>query len=102
MHYLQTKSTDIKTANDFFQTYADYISNNEPINVYSSTSWGICQQMMGKLNSVDLLYIQYRGGSWYCNLNMDDFKSDNSEISGKFITFREVANWLVTNFPNNV
>ena len=92
--HLQAQSDQIKTANDFFQIYADYISNGLVMDVYSSSSWGICQQMLGNLNEADIAYIECRSGSWSCNFVAED------KFSYSSVTFREVAEWLVENFPN--
>ena len=91
---LQSQSDQIKTANDFFQIYAENISNGSVINVYSSSSWGICQQMLGKLNDSDSDYIDCRSGSWSCTFVAED------KFSYSSVTFRDVAEWLVENFPN--
>jgi len=91
---LQSQSDQIKTANDFFQIYAENISNGSDIDVYSSSSWGICQQMLGKLNDSDSDYIDCRSGSWSCTFVAED------KFSYSSVTFRDVAEWLVENFPN--
>jgi hypothetical protein len=99
--YLISNTIHIVTANDFFQSYADYISNGKPIDVRSSTSWGICQQMLGKLDDASLAYIKYRQGTWTilpesCDFN-EEFAKDYSQ---RHITFRKVAKWLAKKFPH--
>ena len=90
--HLQSQSNHIKTPDNFFQIYANYISNDSDINVYSSSSWGICQQMLGKLNESESDYIGCRSGSWSCTFVAED------RLGYSSVTFREVAEWLVENF----
>lgn len=72
---------------DFVQNLSDWIQNNEKnFKVTMSSSWAICQELLGNIEGNDLKYAQERGGIWSMN---------NNEI----ISVRTVLSDIQKNYP---
>jgi hypothetical protein len=90
--WVTSQNPTINTWKDFVNEYSKCLELDDPdMNVAKSSSWGICQEMLGKLkNKNDIYYIQSRGGIW--KMTEDDYQ---------VITLREVIADLKKRFPIN-
>jgi len=86
--YLREHDNELNKASDFFRIYSEYLSTDD---VYTSSSWGICQEMLGNITDpYTLSYIQCRSGSWSASIDI----YNNYQV----VTFRDVVEWLIRNF----
>ena len=79
------RNVSIADSTDFYEYYAKYLETSDRnINALRSTTWGICQEKLGRLSDDYIDYIGTRAGIW----------SYDQTNPAKIITFRHVCDFV--------
>ena len=93
IEYLEKHENKIKTWRDFTITLSELLADGDlDMTVYRSSTWAVCQEVLGNLGGHDLDYAQGRGGVWYSKFDLE---------KGTFnsITIRDIFQSLQIHYP---
>ena len=98
---LEFKDVDNWNWKDFTQKLSDFLFNKDNnISVTNSSTFAVCQEILGNLTGSDLCHAQSRGGLWALRENKDDeenLNSNDEKNNVEVISVRRVLNDLKKN-----